>query len=168
MRTARSSPGREDAFSAVGGALERTRFKEAIGFAVELAREAKQVRGRSRQPWFTIKDGRARAATTLYVALRVIDNLKTLFYPFLPFSSNALHSYLGYEEDLLGTFEIKTFEESTRSHRALVLHCRHAAQGWAPSTLAPGQKLREPRALFKKLDEKVAEAEKSKLGKKES
>ncbi len=154
----------EAAFASVGDALERVRYKEAIGYAVELAREANKYVA-DNAPWLTIKSDRARTATILYTALRVIDNLKTLFYPFLPFSSNELHRQLGYNGDLLGKAEIKTFQESTRAHRALVYERGQNDQQWAPSQLAPGQKLREPKALYKKLDEKIADEEKAKLGK---
>ncbi len=154
----------EAAFATVGGALERVRFKEAIGIAVELARDANKYIA-DNAPWFVIKTDRARAATILYTALRVIDNLKTLFYPFLPFSSNELHHQLGYTGDLLGTFEVKTFQEASRSHQALVYTPGKSDQKWEPSKLAPGQKLGTPRPLFKKLDEKIADEEKAKLGK---
>ena len=155
----------EAAFASVGDALERTRFKEAINIAVELARDANKYVA-DNAPWFAIKTDRARAATILYVALRVIDNLKTLFYPFLPYSSNELHRQLGYAGDLLGTLDIKTFQESTRSHEALVYEPSEALRQarWAPSQLPPGQKLGEPKGLFKKLDDKIAEEEKAKLG----
>ncbi len=154
----------EAAFAAVGDALERVRFKEAIGIAVELARDGNKYVA-DNAPWFTIKTDRARTATILYTALRVIDNLKTLFYPFLPFTSNELHRQLGYDGDLLGQSEIKTFQESKRSHRALVYERGQSDQQWGPSQLAPGQKLGEPKALFTKLDEKIADEEKAKLGK---
>lgn len=154
----------EAAFATVGDALARVRFKEAIGIAIEIARDANKYINDT-APWFALKTERARAATTLYVALRVIDNLKTLFYPFLPHSSNALHQYLGYDGDLLGEVKIETFKESSRSHTAAVYHPGTHSQKWAPSQLAPGQKLREPKALFKKLEEKIAEEEKAKLGK---
>lgn len=154
----------EHAFATVGDALERVRFKEAIGIAVELAREANKYVNDT-APWFAIKTDRVRAATCLYVALRVIDNLKTLFYPFLPFSSNALHAQLGYDGDLLGRLKVETFQESTRAHQALVYEPGKHTQKWAPSKLPAGQKLREPQVLFKKLDEKIADEEKAKLGK---
>ncbi len=75
--------------------------------------------------------------------------------------------------NLAGTFEVRTFEESrgvemnapTRSHEALVYSPSAAGMRWAPSQLAPGQKLGEPKALFKKLDESVIEKEVGKLGK---
>lgn len=154
----------ERAFITVGDALGRVRFKEAIGIAIDIARDANKYINDT-APWFAIKTDRARAATSLYVALRVIDNLKTLFYPFLPFSSNALHGYLGYDGDLLGSVAIETYKESSRSHTAAEYHPGKHNQKWAPSKIAAGQKLREPKALYKKLEEKVAEEEKSKLGK---
>jgi methionyl-tRNA synthetase len=154
----------EAAFAQVGNALERVRFKEAIGYAVEVARAANRYLN-DNAPWLTIKTDHARAGTTCYAALRVIDNLKTLFYPFLPFSSNELHAQLGYHGDLLGKLEIKTFQESARSHTAVVYEPGKHTQKWTPSQLAAGQKLREPKALFRKLDEKIAEEEKAKLGK---
>ncbi|MBI5034594.1 MAG: methionine--tRNA ligase [Chloroflexi bacterium] len=154
----------EAAFASVGDALGRVRFKEAIGIAMDVAREGNQYL-QIAEPWKTIKTDRTRAATSLYVALRVIDNLKTLFYPFLPFSSNDLHRQLGYDGDLLGEVKIETFQESTRSHTAAVYYPGQHSQKWEPSQLQPGQKLREPKALFKKLDEKIAEEEKAKLGK---
>jgi methionyl-tRNA synthetase len=154
----------EAAFATVGDALGRVRFKEAIGIAVDLSREANQYL-QITEPWKTIKVDRERAATSLYVALRVIDNLKTLFYPFLPFSSNSLHQQLGYDGDLLGEVKIETFHETAKSHTAAVFHPGKHSQKWEPSQLKPEQPLREPKALFKKLDEKIAEEEKAKLGK---
>ncbi len=63
-------------------------------------------------PWAVIKDDRERAGTILYVALRCIDNLKTLFAPFLPFSSQALHELLGYEGYLAGPLRFEEVEEA--------------------------------------------------------
>ena len=48
-------------------------------------------------PWALIESDRERAGTVLYVSLRAIDSLKTMFTPFLPFSSQTLHELLGYE-----------------------------------------------------------------------
>lgn len=152
------------ALAAVSDALERVRFKEAMGHAIELARQA-NVYLQVTEPWKTIKTDRARAATALFVALRVIDDLKVMFYPFLPFSSNELHWQLGYEGDLLGEIQIKTVHESTRAHTVAVYTPGKHTQKWAPSQLPPGQVLREPKPLFKKLDEKIAEEEYAKLGK---
>jgi methionyl-tRNA synthetase len=153
----------ERAFETIGDDIAHTRFKEGIQRGFELAQEANRYLN-AYEPWRVLKTDRARAATILYVTLRVIDNLKTLLYPYLPFSSNDLHHQLGYSGSLLGEQKIVTFQESTRSHPALTYTPPTANLRWVPSQLAPGQKLNAPRPLFKKLDEKIAEQERAKLG----
>ena len=47
--------------------------------------------------WFQIKEDKATAVTTVYVILRVEDNLKTILAPILPHTAQQLHEYRGYE-----------------------------------------------------------------------
>ncbi|MEP7198515.1 MAG: methionine--tRNA ligase, partial [Chloroflexota bacterium] len=154
----------EDAFAPIGALLDQTQFRSALAETMGVAREANKYLN-EKEPWKQIKADRARAATTIYVALRVIDSLKTLFYPFLPFSSQALHEQLGYGDNLFGVFDIATYTESASTHRALVYTPDGAGDRWSPSALRAGQPLREPKALYKKLDVKIVEEEKARLGK---
>ncbi|MBI4674694.1 MAG: methionine--tRNA ligase [Chloroflexi bacterium] len=154
----------EKALHVVGDAINACRFRDGIQHAFEVAREANFYLNQT-EPWKTIKVDRARAGTSLYVALRVIDNLKTALYPYLPHSSADLHRQLGYAGDLAGTFEFRRFEEETRSHEALTYIAPTANARWAPSVLQGGELLGEPKALFKKLDESIVELETAKLGK---
>ncbi|MDP2931064.1 MAG: methionine--tRNA ligase, partial [Chloroflexota bacterium] len=64
---------------------------------------------------------------------------RTALYPFLPFSSQKVHEYLGFP----GNVE---------------------SDGWQPRFPEPGRKLLPPKALFTKLDEKQAELETSRIG----
>jgi len=48
-------------------------------------------------PWKAIKSDRQAAANSLYTAIGAISALKTMLSPFLPFSSQKLHEYLGFE-----------------------------------------------------------------------
>ena len=114
-------------------------------------------------PWFQIKEDRQAAATTVYVILRVIDNLKMLLAPFLPFTSQRLHDMLGYQGQLFGRQYTETFTESGRSHVALCYDDSEAIGKWEPSQLPVGQELQRPLPLFKKLDEDVAEVELAQL-----
>jgi methionyl-tRNA synthetase len=114
-------------------------------------------------PWFQIKEDRQAAATSVYVILRVIDNLKTLISPVLPHSAQKIHEYLGYDGQLFGTLSVVTYEAETRSHEALTYDHTGAVGKWAPSELPVGQVLREPAPLFKKLDESVVEEEYARL-----
>jgi len=91
--------------------------------------------------------------------------LKVLFAPFLPFSSERLHQYLGYEGALFGRLYTATFEEAGgRVHEALCYDDSDATGAWKASQLPPGQILRQPEPLFKKLDESVVEEERMRLG----
>jgi methionyl-tRNA synthetase len=118
-----------------------------------------------RAPWFkVIQQDREAAAKTVYTALRAIDSLKLLLSPFLPFSSEQLHRLLGYSQPLFGELQIRSYEEESRSHEALVYDPAQASGAWQPSALPPGQALAPPSPLFPKLDEAVVEQELARLG----
>ena len=153
----------EAAFDEIGALVERVKIKEALNQILALTKEANGYLDR-REPWKIIKTDRADAARSVYAILRVIDNLKTLYAPFLPFSSQQAHEYLGYDGQLFGDLRIETYAESSRSHKALVYDPRPAMGHWEKSNLRPGQKLREPAALFVKLDPIVVEQERGYLG----
>src|SRR3989442_12165975 len=108
------------------------------------------------QPWHTIKTDRTRAGTVLYVALRCVDNLKTMLTPFLPFSAQRLHAMLGYDDVIAPQPEIRQFAEDGSSHTVITGEYE-AVDRWRPSQLEAGRKLPPPEALFKRLDAVGAE-----------
>jgi len=122
----------------VGDALSRCHFKQALKMAMTIAHEANRYLD-EKSPWKVIKEDRQAAANSLYVALTVISHLKTMLYPFLPFSSQKLHELLGFE----GRIE---------------------DYGWQFLSPLPGQKLLPPEPLFSKLDEDLIAEETSQLG----
>ena len=63
----------------------------------------------------------------------------TIFYPFLPFSSQELHTYLGFEGKI---------EDA----------------GWKLQLPQPGQRLIAPEPLFTKLDDSIVAEETKRLG----
>jgi len=113
-------------------------FKAAIGVAMALAREANRYLD-EQAPWKTIKSEPQASAKSIYTILYVLSALKTAFYPFLPFSSERLHSFLG-------------FDGSVKE------------EGWRLQVLPPGQKLRQPQPLFVKLDDSIVAQESSRIG----
>jgi methionyl-tRNA synthetase len=141
----------EAGFESVGSQIGAARFKAAITEAMRLAGLVNQYAS-DQAPWATIKTDRDRAATALYVLLRAVDNLKVMFTPFVPFSSQVLHELLGYEGWLAGPLEVRTVDEDGESHEVLTGDYASWVGAWEPSTLQPGQKLLEPRPLFRKLD----------------
>jgi methionyl-tRNA synthetase len=118
--------------------LHDCKFKLAIMHAMELAQAANRYLD-NKSPWKAIKENRQAAATSLYAALSVITQLKTVLYPFMPFSSQKVHDYLGFNSDV-------------------------ASCGWKWQDLPPGQTLCQPLPLFKKLDESVIEEETRRIG----
>ena len=106
-----------------------------------------------------MKTDRERAATVLNVALRAIDSLKTLFAPFLPFSSQTVHELLGHEGWLAGPLEFRDVEEDGETHTVLTGDYASWVGRWAPGELPAGRALPEPRPLFRKLDPEQVVAE---------
>jgi len=117
------------------------------------------------QPWQVVKTDKQRTGTICYVTLRAIDTVKVALAPFLPFTCERLHHMLGYEGKVVGDFEVQEIPETERTHFALIYKPESVALRWQPSELPPGQKLRDIAPLFAKLDEKIAEEEREKLGK---
>ncbi len=153
----------EAGFQSVGGLLGGLRLKAALEEAMRIARTA-NVYLDQKAPWFQIKQNREAAATSVYVTLRVIDNLKILLSPFLPFTCQRLHEMLGYDGQIFGRQYTQTFAETERAHTALCYDASQATGRWEPSQLPAGQALRQPSPLYKKLDEDVVEKELARMG----
>jgi hypothetical protein len=75
-----------------------------------------------------------------------------------------VHEYLGYEGQLFGEQKIVEYHEATRSHKGLVYDGSKAIGTWTKSSLKPGQTLREPKALFVKLEPEIVDKERAFLG----
>jgi methionyl-tRNA synthetase len=145
----------EAALEQVALQLGQARFQVALKQAMSTAAKVNVYLG-TEQPWHTIKTDKARAGTVLYVALRCVDNLKTMLTPFLPFSSQRLHRMLGYDDVIAPQPEVRQFSEDGAAHSVLTGDYAHEDR-WQPSQLEPGRKLPQPEALFKRLDEIVEE-----------
>ncbi len=118
--------------------LYRCHFKAAIKSAMSLAQETNRYLDK-KSPWKTIKQDRQSSATALYIAISVLCCLRTALYPFLPFSSQKLHEFLGFKGNI---------EDG----------------GWQLNFPSPGQRLIPPEPLFSKLDEGLVEEETKRLG----
>jgi methionyl-tRNA synthetase len=152
------------AFEEVGALIDEGRFRAAIAAAMRASTLANQYVA-EQAPWALVKTDRERAATVLYVALRCVDSLKTLFAPFLPFTSQAVHEMLGNDGWLAGPLEYRVVgEEGEPAHEVLTGDYASWVGAWAPSELAPGQKLEEPRPLFRKLPPETVDEELERLG----
>ena len=150
--------GVEGGFGTVGALIEEGRFRAALGEAMRLATTVNQYVS-EQAPWALVKTDRERAATVLFVSLRAVDNLKTIFTPFLPHTSQQVHELLGYDGFIAGPLEFREVVEDGASHQILTGNYSTWVGTWEPSELPAGQSLQEPRQLFKKLDDSVVEDE---------
>lgn len=114
-------------FSVVGHNIANCHFKEGINAAMAVARAANRYLD-EQAPWKQIKTDRKAAGTTIYVMLQVLSGLRVLFSPYLPFSSQKLHHYLGFEGDV-------------------------STGNWRSTEVTSGTSLPFPAPLFPKLEE---------------
>ena len=114
------------ALTEVGQNIALCRFRAGLTGALGFAQETNRYLD-DKAPWKAIREDAQSAAMSLYTALGAINALKVALYPYLPFTSEKLHGYLGFDGDV-------------------------AADGWRAVVPAAGQTLKEPEALFKKLE----------------
>ncbi len=153
----------ENGFNIVGAELESVRLRSALGEAMKLATVV-NVYLDVNAPWSAFKTDKDAAGKTVYTALKAIDSLKVMFSPFIPFTSERLHVFFGYETPLFGEQFTETVKDSLGEHTVLRYKGVEGLQ-WKPSDLKPGQKLNQPAPLFKKLEIDVIDVERGRLGK---
>jgi methionyl-tRNA synthetase len=117
----------EGGFSVVGHNIANCHFKDGINAAMAVARAANRYLN-EQEPWKQIKVDREAAGTSIYVMLQVLSGLRILFAPYLPFSSQKLHTLLGFEGDV-------------------------TTNGWRSTEVPAGTTLPVPAPLFPKLEE---------------
>ena len=114
-------------FETVGEQIEAVRLRDGLLSVMALASALNRYLDEA-APWKTLKTDPERAATSLWTALQVVSALRVLTAPYLPFSAQQLHEYLGDEGDV------------------------HALP-WAFRDLPAGRALPPPQPLFRKLDD---------------
>jgi methionyl-tRNA synthetase len=153
----------EAGFTSVGAELDAVRLRSALGETMKLATAVNQYLDVN-APWSAVKTDKDGAAKTIYTALKAIDSLKVMFAPFIPFTSERLHGFFGYETPLFGEQYTEEVNDAIGSHKVLRYKPVEGLQ-WKPSDLKPGSKLNQPGPLFKKLEPTVIDEERGRLGK---
>jgi methionyl-tRNA synthetase len=146
-------------FDSVGAHIEAARFKAGLQETMRLATMGNQYVA-EQAPWDLLRTDRERAGTVLFVSLRIVDSLKVLLTPYLPFSAQHLHEFLGYDGTIAGPLAFEEIDEGGgQKHVVLTGDYGSWSGHWVPSELPAGQPLREPRPLFEKLDPEKVVAE---------
>jgi methionyl-tRNA synthetase len=155
----------ETGFNVVGAELDAVRLRSALSETMKLATVVNQYLDVN-APWSAVKTDKDGAAKTIYTALKAIDSLKVMFAPFIPFTSERLHGFFGYETPLFGEQYTEEVTDAIGTHKVLRYRVGRdsISSYWKPSDLKPGQKLNQPGPLFKKLEPTVIEEERGRLG----
>ena len=152
----------EDGFNTVSEQYEAVHLRAALSEAMALATEVNKYLD-TNAPWHLIKTDKNAAGRAMFVAIKAIDSIKILLSPILPFTCEELHRFLGYDESIFGEQSVDVVKDDLGEHKVLKYIPDKATGKWAPSKLESGQKLKAPAPLFKKLDLKIVEEERSRL-----
>ena len=106
--------------------VEACEFKDGLKEILHLAQQGNRYFN-EKSPWKNLDE----APRTLYVLIQIVHALALIMSPYLPFTSQRLLEYLNID---------KKVEE--------------LRWGDVEKTIPPGHKIREPKPLFKKVDEK--------------
>jgi len=128
----------KQAIDETGQNIARCRFRTGLDSAMSVARAANRYIEEN-APWKLVTDDRKRCATVLHTALGAISGLNVAFSPYLPFTCQTLHGYLGNEGPL-------------------------QAAGWKFQPPPAGRPLADAQPLFKKLDPAMVADEEQRLG----
>ena len=128
----------ERAIAETGEDIALCRFRAGLESAMSVAREANRYI-EANAPWKLLNEDRNRCATVLNTSITAIGALNVALSPYLPFTAQKLHGYLGNE----GPIE---------------------AVGWKLPPSPNGRPLADAKPLFKKLDPALIEEEESRLG----
>lgn len=150
-------------FETVGNEIEAVHLRAALQEAMRLASEVNKYLDTT-APWNQIKLDKQEAARAIFVAMKAIDSLKILFAPFIPFTSQKLHEYLGYPSQLFGSQSVTSITDSLGTHDVLRYHPNEIVNLWQPGKLQAGDSFEKPSPLFKKLDASIIDFERNRLG----
>jgi methionyl-tRNA synthetase len=120
----------------IGAAIEKFRFKEALGEWMNLARLGNKYLTET-EPWKLLKTDAERAGTVLNIGAQIVASLAITCEPFLPFTSTKIKEVLGIAD--------KVWDDAGN-----VL-------------LAEGTSIENPGHFFNKIDDKFVEAQVQKL-----
>ena len=156
-------------FGSVAEKMEQVELKAALSEVMSLAGEVNKYLD-VHAPWFEIKTDRDQAAKSLYTAIQAIEWLKVMSAPFLPNTSERLHELLAHDKPLFGRQYSCSERDALGEHEVLRLdnseaECQPGQDIWAPTVLEAGKAFNQPVPLIKKLDHKIVEEERARLGK---
>jgi methionyl-tRNA synthetase len=123
----------------VGDELSQCKFRKGLSLAMGLAKETNKYLDNN-APWKEFKSDPSEAGSTLYYSLNVVNCLKTILNPYIPFTTEKLNKMLSIQNSI-----------------------SENGWKWDPLEIIPGHQLNKASPLFIKLDASIVEEEISRL-----
>ncbi|GAA1668843.1 methionine--tRNA ligase [Kribbella yunnanensis] len=153
------------AFGAVGDLLRQHRIKQALGTAMGNAADANQYLSQQ-APWK--ESDLDRRGTILHVAAQVVADTNRLLAPFLPHSTQQVHTALGGTGDFAPSPEIREVDDLDGGPAYPIITGDYTGQPrWASVPIVPGTPVAKPTPIFGKLGPEVVEEELARLYKRD-
>jgi len=154
----------EQAFTEVGGLIERHRQKAALAEAMRTVAEVNKYVSDS-APWKLKGDHeRERLGTVLHVMAQAVADCNLLLSPFLPHSANAVDRVLGGAGDIAPMPEIREVDDLDGGPGYPVITGDYSgAPRWQRRPVVPGTAIDKPTPVFTKLDPGVVDDELARL-----
>jgi methionyl-tRNA synthetase len=153
-----------EAFTVVGDALSRSRFKAAINETMRTLADANKYLS-EQAPWKLRESDPERMRTICHVALQLVDDGKTLLTPFLPRSSQKVFEMLGGSGSWSPMPRIEEVSEDDGAPYPVITGDYAGPARWQPEPIRAGTPLQPPTPLFAKLDPGLADEELARLEK---
>jgi methionyl-tRNA synthetase len=149
----------QQAFGVVGGHLDRSRVRAAVGEAMRAVAEANKYVS-EQAPWQLRESDPDRMRTILHVALQAVSDCNTLLAPFLPHSAQQVHELLGRGGVLAPKPELRDVDDLDGGPSYPILTGDYdTGARWERTDIVAGNPVAPPTPLFAKLDASVVEEE---------
>lgn len=130
----------EATFKKVGKSIEDCKFVQSIEYILELGKFANKYFN-DQAPWEKIKDDRALAGQIIFNTIQIVNALRILLKPYLPFTSIKINTFLNIENEYDQNIDLK--ENGFVSQEV---------DNWNFTEVRPNTTLNKADILFEKLE----------------
>ncbi len=127
-------------FKKVGRSIEDCKFVQSVEHILELGKFANKYFN-DQAPWEKIKTDKEIAGNIIYNNIQIVNALRILIKPFLPFSSKKIATFLNIQDEYDQNIELETTGLVTKE-----------VNNWNFTELLPNVKLNKADILFEKLE----------------
>ncbi|MBI2357277.1 methionine--tRNA ligase [Candidatus Dojkabacteria bacterium] len=130
----------QSTFKKVGKSIEACKFVQSIEYILELGKFANKYFN-DQAPWERIKSDKEIAGNTIYNNVQIVNALRTLIKPYLPFASRNISTFLNIKDEYDQNEELEANGYVSK-----------VVNNWNFTEIPAGTKLNKANILFEKLE----------------